>query len=97
MSPRGRALAMAPGQIPDDPLGKPVGCQVRPAQMCQEFGGGWPVSGILGQAALDHGPHQVRQVIKARLPVDDTVDQRVGPPGAERARSRGGKVSTAPG
>jgi hypothetical protein len=59
--------------------------------MGQEFSGGWPVSGILGQAALHQGPHLGRQFIKARLPMDDTVDQRMGRPGAERALARGGK------
>jgi hypothetical protein len=59
--------------------------------MGQEFTGGWPISGILGQAALNQGPHLGRQLIEVRLPMDDTVYQRVGRPGAERPLSRGGK------
>jgi hypothetical protein len=79
----------APGERADDRFGQPVRSRLEGTDLGEQAVGGRPLTGVLGQAALDQRPHFGRHLIKAGGAVDHAVQQRHCRPAAERAHTRG--------
>ena len=84
------------GERADDRFGPPVRRRLERPDLGEQAGGGGPLAGILGQAALDQRPDFGRHPVKAGVAVDHAVQQRGRGPGAERALARGGEGQQRP-
>ena len=78
-----------PGERADDRFGQPVRRRLEGTYFGKQAGGGGPLTGVLGQAALDQWPHFGRYPVQAGGAMDHAVQQRRRGPGAERALARG--------
>jgi len=54
--------------------GQPVRSEVGGAELGQEIGWSWPLTGVFGKAALDYGPDLGRDLFQAWRTVHDAVD-----------------------